>query len=47
MCQAVGSKVLALKRIAFGALLLGDLRVGTFRHLTDKEIAMLKGSVGL
>ena len=42
MCEAVGLKVTALQRIAIGRLLLGDLPVGTWRDLTEKEIAYLQ-----
>ena len=42
MCEAVGLKVTALQRIAIGRLLLGDLPVGTWRNLTEKEIAYLQ-----
>ncbi|MFA5792576.1 MAG: pseudouridine synthase [Candidatus Gracilibacteria bacterium] len=37
-----GHPVLKLKRVAVGALELGDLKKGTFRVLTETEIATLK-----
>lgn len=37
MLKVVGSKVLALKRIAVGNITLKDLKSGTYRHLTSKE----------
>ena len=42
MCAAVGAKVVRLERIAVGALSLGDLPRGKWRHLTPDEIALLK-----
>lgn len=42
MCQAVGHPVLALRRISFGPLQLGNLPVGQYRTLTKGEIASLK-----
>lgn len=47
MLQAVGNKVITLKRTRFGNLGLGDLREGKYRHLTEEEIKGLRGSVGL
>ena len=38
MCEAVGIKVLKLKRTNYGPLSLGDLPVAKYRHLTDFEI---------
>jgi 23S rRNA pseudouridine2605 synthase len=42
MCEAVGHPVLALQRIAFGALRLGDLAPGAHRRLSEAEIARLR-----
>jgi pseudouridine synthase len=42
MLDAVGCKVLALKRIATGKLYLGELAEGKYRHLTKDEISYLK-----
>ena len=42
MFEAVGSKVLALKRIGFGPLELDDLPRGRWRYLTEAEIRSLK-----
>lgn len=42
MCQAAGMKVTRLRRIAEGALTLGDLAPGTWRRLTPEEVAALK-----
>ncbi|HXC45102.1 MAG TPA: pseudouridine synthase [Solirubrobacteraceae bacterium] len=44
MCEAVGHPVLALERIAFGRLKLGELACGASRRLNDAELARLRGS---
>ncbi|MCX5678964.1 MAG: pseudouridine synthase [Candidatus Omnitrophica bacterium] len=36
--ESIGHEVTSLKRIAFGALKLGDMQPGEFRHLTPEEI---------
>jgi len=41
-CEALGHRVVALRRIAFGPLALGTLRVGAWRPLTPAEIARLR-----
>ncbi len=41
MCEAIGHKVLTLKRIQMGPIALGNLPQGKWRHLSDKEIKML------
>ncbi|MGE5407147.1 MAG: pseudouridine synthase [Syntrophothermus sp.] len=41
MLEAVGNRVLALRRVGFGSLLLGDLPEGACRRLGDDEIAGL------
>jgi pseudouridine synthase len=38
MCEAIGHKVINLKRIAIGSLELGSLPKGKWRHLTAKEV---------
>lgn len=38
MCEAVGLKVLELKRIQIGDLKLGNLPLGKYRYLTQNEI---------
>ncbi|MEG1254440.1 pseudouridine synthase [Clostridium sp.] len=44
MCEAVGHKVLMLKRVSIGKLSLGDnLKEGQWRHLTIEEVQYLKG----
>lgn len=47
MMEAVGLKVTHLMRTGFGSLDIGDLKVGTYRHLKEDETAQLKKSVGL
>lgn len=42
MFEAVGHQVVALKRVRFGPLQLGDLRRGCWRYLTDEEVQRLK-----
>lgn len=46
MCQAIGHPVQKLKRIEFAGLKLGALKPGEWRHLTEREVAELKGSSG-
>jgi 23S rRNA pseudouridine2605 synthase len=41
MCEAVGHPVLALQRIAFGPLRLGDLQPGAHRRLGEVELRKL------
>lgn len=43
MCEMSGLEVVRLKRVAIGKLEMVGLRAGEWRHLTDKEIAYLKG----
>lgn len=38
MCEAIGLRVLKLKRIKIGNLELGTLPVGKYRYLTNKEL---------
>ena len=42
MCETLGYKVAALKRVRILSLCLGDLEVGKWRHLTEKEVDSLK-----
>ncbi|OGO78060.1 MAG: pseudouridine synthase [Clostridiales bacterium GWB2_37_7] len=41
MCDAIGHKVLELKRISIGKLKLGDLAIGHWRYLTVSEVEYL------
>ena len=42
MCEAVGLKVLELKRIKLGNIKLEDLQIGKYRFLTKNEIESIK-----
>ena len=42
MFDAIGHKVLLLRRVRFGPLDLGDLERGEWRELTPEEVAELK-----
>ncbi|MBQ7329055.1 MAG: rRNA pseudouridine synthase [Oscillospiraceae bacterium] len=42
MCAAAGMQVIRLVRIAEGDLQLGELPLGKWRELTDREVQMLK-----
>ena len=37
MCEAVGLKVIGLKRVRIGSVMLGDLPVGQWRYLRGDE----------
>jgi 23S rRNA pseudouridine2605 synthase len=43
MCEAVSLSVVRLKRIRYGTLMLGTLRAGKFRYLSDTEVRELFG----
>jgi 23S rRNA pseudouridine2605 synthase len=47
MFAALGYRVKGLQRIQIGPLLLGKLKLGRWRYLTDKEIKFLKEAVKL
>ena len=38
MCEAIGRKVLALHRTKIGNVGVKDLKIGTWRYLTEKEV---------
>ncbi len=42
MCEAIGHPVIRLKRIAYGNLVLGTLRPGQWRYLTESEKKQLE-----
>ena len=44
MCEAVGHRVLSLRRVAFGPLELGRLPEGQARQLTPREIRALRSA---
>ena len=43
MCEQTHLSVLRLKRVAIGAITLHGVKPGTWRYLSDEEIAYLKG----
>lgn len=47
MLQAVGHKVIALRRTAFGPLRMGRLKTGGWRVLSAGEVAALRRAAGL
>ena len=47
MFEAVGHRVLEIKRIKFAGLSLGKLKKGKWRHLTQGEVSKLKKLTGL
>jgi 23S rRNA pseudouridine2605 synthase len=46
MVEAVGNRVVELRRVAFGALTLGDLPEGRARRLSEREVAALRKATG-
>lgn len=42
MIAAIGHQVVNLRRVEFGPVMLGDLPLGRWRHLTESEIRKLK-----
>lgn len=42
MCEAVSLKVINLKRVQIGQILLGNLKIGKYRSLTKEEIESIK-----
>ena len=46
MVAAVGGQVASLHRIRMGTLVLGNLKEGQWRHLTEKEVKALRASCG-
>ena len=47
MCEAVGHRVVELRRVAFGRLRLGDLGEGRHRRLTAAEVERLRAAARL
>ena len=41
MCEAIGKKVLALHRSKIGNISVKDLKLGTWRYLTESEVKNL------
>lgn len=46
MLEAVGNEVVALRRVRFGPLDLGDLKKGGSRRLSEDEVAQLREAAG-
>ena len=44
-CEALGHRVVRLRRVAFGPIALGHLRPGQWRTLTPREVAQLRAGV--
>jgi pseudouridine synthase len=44
-CEALGHRVIRLRRVAFGPIELGRLRPGQWRTLTPREVAQLRAGV--
>jgi pseudouridine synthase len=44
-CEALGHRVMRLRRVAFGPIALGQLRPGQWRALTPREVAQLRAGV--
>jgi pseudouridine synthase len=42
MVEALGAKVLKLVRTAIGTIRIGDLQIGKYRALSDKEVRELQ-----
>jgi 23S rRNA pseudouridine2605 synthase len=42
MAEAVGNRAVALRRVRFGPIALGDLAEGKARRLSDDEVALLR-----
>jgi 23S rRNA pseudouridine2605 synthase len=47
MLEAVSHRAIQLMRTEYGNLRLGTIKVGTYRHLTEKEVQSLRSSVEL
>ena len=43
MCEAVGLKVIRLRRVSEAGLTLGELKSGQWRYLTEEELQRLRG----
>lgn len=44
MCEAVSLSVVRLRRVRYGSLALGELKIGEFRYLTPAEVKALDGT---
>ena len=43
MCEAVGLSVVRLRRVRYGTLAMGTLKIGEFRYLSEEEVNGLSG----
>jgi ribosomal large subunit pseudouridine synthase B (EC 5.4.99.-) len=41
MCEKIGHPVKRLKRVSIGEIELGDLKIGEWRELTERELKFL------
>ena len=46
MCEALGCRVMRLKRVRILNLCLGSLKTGEYRELSEKEVKELKNEIG-
>ena len=46
MCEQCGIAVVLLKRVAIGAVSIGFLKSGHWRHLTEEEVLELRADIG-
>jgi 23S rRNA pseudouridine2605 synthase len=44
MCEHVGHRVVSLERVRFGPLRLGDLKPGSHRRLSEREVSLLRSA---
>lgn len=44
MCEHVGHRVVSLQRIRFGPLQLGELKLGSYRRLNEREVSLLRSA---
>lgn len=47
LCEAIGHRVLMLRRVRFGPILLRDLQPGQVRPLSRRELRLLRRAAGL
>ena len=47
LCEAIGHRVIALKRVSLGPLELGELQPGEYRELAAEEVEELYAATGL
>ncbi len=47
LCEAIGHRVVSLRRVRFGPILLRELDVGQIRPLSRREVRLLRRAAGL